>query len=79
MVCASTRGDYGTGDWSVSTPKLVGGHCYEVVAVNAQTRRVTLRNPWGVDGGTGSGDRDDGIVTVTFQQFRGSFATVGIS
>jgi hypothetical protein len=80
VVCAGTRQeDYGPYAWDVSTPKLIGAHCYEVIAVNVQAKTVTLRNPWGVDGGCGSGDPDDGIVTITWDQFQGSIDTVGIS
>jgi hypothetical protein len=79
VVCASTRqGDYGPWAWDVSTPKLIGSHCYEVISVNVQAKTVTLRNPWGVDGGTASGDPNDGIVTITWSQFHGSIDTVGI-
>jgi Calpain family cysteine protease/RTX calcium-binding nonapeptide repeat (4 copies) len=80
VVCAGTRqGDYGPWAWDVSTPKVIGSHCYEVVSVNVQAKTITLRNPWGVDGGSGSGDPTDGLVTVTWDQFHGSFDTVGIS
>jgi hypothetical protein len=79
VVCASTRqGDYGPYAWDVSTPKLIGSHCYEVVSVNVHSGLITVRNPWGVDGGTSSGDPNDGLVTVTWSQFHGSFDTVGI-
>src|SRR5262245_28881285 len=80
VVCAGTRqGDYGPWAWDVNTPKLVGAHCYEVWAINSQARTVTLRNPWGYDGGSGSGNPDDGVITITWDQFHGSFDTVGIS
>jgi len=80
VVCAGTRqGDYGPWAWDVSTPKVIGSHCYEVVSINVQAKTITLRNPWGVDGGSGSGNPDDGIVTITWDQFHGSFDTVGIS
>jgi hypothetical protein len=87
LVTAGTRqGNFGDGNilGNVSTPRLVGAHCYHVINVDFSTGLVTLRNPWGMDvdmstGGTPSGDNSDGIVNVTVDQFMDSFDTVGIS
>ena len=34
---------------------------------------ITLRNPWGVDGGGNNDGSDDGYVTFTASQFTGYF------
>jgi len=87
LVCAGTRpGDYGSNNFfgDVTTPKLVGdgSHVYAVTAVNLNTGMVTLYNPWGTDvltdskGNVVSGQvsgANDGVVTITFDQFYGSF------
>jgi hypothetical protein len=87
LVTAGTRqGDFGSGNilGEVGTPKLVGSHCYQVINVNLNTKKVTLRNPWGSDvnmsdGGVPSGDNSDGIVVISLAQFMDSMDTVGIS
>jgi hypothetical protein len=96
LVCASTRfGDYGTYNLlgSVTTPKLVGQHCYTVTNVSFAAQTVTLYNPWGRDGGAylpvlgadgathwiPSDGVDDGFVTVSFDEFIGSFQGVYVS
>ena len=95
IVCVGTRpGNYGTWNiaGSVTTPKLVGEHAYAVVSVNMDTHRIVLRNPWGVDGGKYHYEMvngaltqlpadgvDDGLVTITFDDFFGSFHHLSIS
>jgi hypothetical protein len=85
LVCAGTRpGDYGTFNvgGSVTTPKLVSSHVYAVTAVNLNAGTITLYNPWGIDVPTDSkgnvlsgqiSGTNDGVVTLTFDQFYGSF------
>jgi Ca2+-binding RTX toxin-like protein len=82
LVCACTRqGDYGT--WniggSVTTGKLVGAHCYAVESINLATGQIVLRNPWGTDGGPNPVGANDGLVTLTFDEFYGSFSNYAIS
>lgn len=82
LVCACTRqGDYGS--WnaggSVSSPLLVGAHCYEVVDINTDTQKVILRNPWGVDGGDTISGADDGLVTISFTTFYNSIWSCAVS
>ena len=80
LVCAGSRyGDYGDLGSTVSTPKLVGSHCYHVLNVDFNTGKVTLRNPWGSDGWNCYDGNNDGIVKITLNQFMDSFDTVGIS
>jgi hypothetical protein len=81
LVCACTRqGNYNTYNilGSVSTSKLVGHHCYAVDSVDFVNHQITLRNPWGVDGGSGSGI-NDGLVTISFQQFYNSMWSYAVS
>ena len=95
IVCCGMRpGNYGTWNiaGSVTTPKLVGEHAYAVVSVNMQTHKIVLRNTWGVDGGKYHGESvngkwtqvpadgvDDGLVTINFDDFYGSFHHLSIS
>jgi calpain family cysteine protease/hemolysin type calcium-binding protein len=95
IVCVGTRpGNYGTWDigGSVTTSKLVGGHAYAVVSVNMVHHQIVLRNPWGVDGGkyhnawvdgkwtkVPADGVDDGLVTINFDDFYGSFHHLSIS
>jgi hypothetical protein len=51
-------------------------HLYSVVSVNLATDRITLRNPWGTDGGGNSDGSNDGYVTVTASQFHGYFTGI---
>ncbi len=95
VCAGTRPGDYGSNNFfgDVTTKKLVGdgGHVYSVLAVQftggvyGSLGTVTLYNPWGHDvasGGTASGpgnEESDGIVTVTFDQFYGSFEYIGVS
>jgi hypothetical protein len=51
---------------------LVGNHCFEVLSVDEDaTGRLTMtvRNPWGRDGGAGdASDPSDGVITVSAAQ-----------
>ncbi len=70
LVTAST---WTTPGRNVATSLLVRKHNYTVVGVDRAARRLVLRNPWGYDGGeTTSGNPSDGIITVTWAQFKGS-------
>ncbi len=79
-VVAATRGKGGT-DWGggVTTDLLVGAHCYTVLQIgyNATHRQweVELRNPWGVDNEGNHatfGDPNDGVIVVSWNDFRHS-------
>jgi hypothetical protein len=58
---------------------IITDHSYTVLAVEPRFNGVwldyvvTLRNPWGYDGGTASGDANDGIVTLWWSDFASSF------
>lgn len=60
---------------------LPTGHIYAVEGYDPQTRTITLRNPWGRserkngDGTTKDGT-DDGVFTVTVEEFNQMFTTV---
>ncbi len=50
-----------------SHPKMINAHNYQIVAIST-TGTVTMRNPWGRDGGTIEG-ANDGLVTLTALEF----------
>lgn len=78
LVLATTRvGNYGDGNYGgdVSTAKLIGEHVYSIESINMNARTITMRNPWGHDVGADgipTGDPDDALVTITFDQFYAS-------
>jgi Ca2+-binding RTX toxin-like protein len=49
-------------------PKMISAHCYQITAIGTDGT-VTLRNPWGRDGGRTIENADDGIVTLTALEF----------
>jgi len=53
------------------SPYLVANHAYTVLRVDAQDR-IVLRNPWGVDGARASGSASDGLVYLTWAEFKAS-------
>src|SRR5262249_14370774 len=63
----------------VTTPLLKDTHCYAILGAtrNAQTRQyeVALFNPWGhdTDNAAHTGDPSDGIILVSWNEFRHSF------
>lgn len=58
----------------LATHKVVSSHCYTVMSVDLAAATITVRNPWGIDGGTTTtGDPNDGLITMTWDEFRGSF------
>ena len=71
-----------TGRIGSDTSLIVGGHAYSVT--NAYTngqgqQRVVVRNPWGVDGRTASGNASDGFIDLSFDEFRSSFFGVSFA
>jgi hypothetical protein len=72
---------------------LIFSHAYTVVDVNAQTRTVTLRNPWGLDSlpqylaalapgarpAFTQGNANDGVVSLNWAQFEQAFATYAVA
>lgn len=59
-----------------STTLVIRDHNYTVVGVNRTARTITLRNPWGFDmddRGTSVGNNLDGLVTLSWTDFKGSF------
>ena len=44
---------------------LVGSHYYSAVSVDEQAGTLVVRNPWGVDGGTGNDGSNDGLITLS--------------
>lgn len=75
----------GTHD-TLTTSSLVSNHAYTVVGaigfkndfLHIDTRMVMLRNPWGYDGGTGSGDIDDGYLLLSWSVFQKSMKYLAI-
>lgn len=64
-----------------STSFIVGGHAYSLT--NAYTdgsgqQRITVRNPWGVDGISLNGS-DDGFVDLSFSEFSSSFDSIAFA
>ena len=51
---------------------LAENHMYTLVAVQSDTNgdltQIVVRNPWGFDGQSGSGDPDDGLITVSINE-----------
>lgn len=68
-----------------STTKLVTNHSYTVIAAFGfetpfiDSRFVVVRNPWGVDGGSGSGNVNDGYITLTWKEFQSSMRYLSIA
>jgi Ca2+-binding RTX toxin-like protein len=62
----------------LTSDQLVEWHTYTVIRTRvdeAGNRFVMLRNPWGYDGGDSvTGDPDDGLVEISWADFRGSFS-----
>jgi hypothetical protein len=72
---------------------LLFGHAYTVLDADVQTRTVTLRNPWGIDGQASAlaalspsvrtlftmGNDSDGVVRVSWDVFERAFATYAVS
>lgn len=69
---AVTIGFVGEKKAGVGGAQLIMGHMYTVISVSRNSAgtvtRITLRNPWGVDGAGDDGNPSDGLVTVTPDQ-----------
>lgn len=67
----------GTGSSPVHST-LANNHCYTVVRLEYVALYgqyvVTLRNPWGYDGGTSSSGADDGILQILWSDFARSMS-----
>jgi Ca2+-binding RTX toxin-like protein len=48
---------------------LATPHAYTVVAISADLKTVTLRNPWGVDDDGFKSGPDDGYITISVDEF----------
>jgi hypothetical protein len=63
--------------------RLEDGHCYTVLRVFRDAASgefcVTLRNPWGTDGGAGGDAADDGLVTLPWTTLAAANATFAMS
>ena len=59
-----------------TTTLIVGSHAYSIAKIetdaNGTPATVTLRNPWGRDGGTGNDGSNDGYITVSTRDAFGS-------
>ena len=65
------------------TNQVYANHSYTVMSVTNLngTWCITLRNPWGYDGGNTWGDPDDGVISMTWNSFQGynDFDRISIS
>ena len=60
---------------SGNTAYIVNYHAYSVTNAYVNGRgeqRVVVRNPWGLDGLTASGNASDGFIDLSFSEFRAS-------
>jgi Ca2+-binding RTX toxin-like protein len=74
---------------TLATTKLVNWHCYNVVSISRSVSwvgliptyqyTVTVRNPWGYDGGSGSGNTSDALITLSWAQFAGSISGYAVN
>jgi len=64
-----------TGRLGANSTYIVGGHAYSVTNayVSNGQQRITVRNPWGRDGLTPSGDANDGFIDMSFSEFVSNF------
>ncbi|MBN3907588.1 MAG: hypothetical protein HWQ35_13820 [Nostoc sp. NMS1] len=65
-----------------NTSYIVGGHAYAVTNAYVSTsgeQRITVRNPWGIDGLSPNGDANDGFVDLSFSEFRSSFDSIAFA
>jgi Ca2+-binding RTX toxin-like protein len=51
-------------------------HAYTVIAISADNKSITLRNPWGTDGPGTHDIVDDGYITISMTQFDDDFAAI---
>ena len=65
-----------------NTQYIVDRHAYSVTNAYVNSRgeqRVVVRNPWGLDGLTASGNANDGFIDLSFTEFRNSMFGVSIA
>jgi Ca2+-binding RTX toxin-like protein len=69
------------GNHGGETSLIANDHAYTVLQVYSLGGYwwVTLRNPWGVDGGSGYGDTGDGIIGMSWADFVNTFEVLCIS
>ena len=83
LVCVGSRQvDFGgilPGVVSVSSPYICGSHVYSVVSVNMVNQTITLRNPWGVDGGSQIDGANDALVWVPWAHIKASMNYLAIA
>jgi hypothetical protein len=76
VVAASPDG----GGWFGDPPpdkEVVNNHVYSVESVSSDGKTITLVNPWGPTGGTGSdGNTKPGTITMSAEEFYANFDTV---
>lgn len=92
-ACAGARqgdfGDFLPGVISVASPKICGSHIYSFVSVDKASKTLVLRNPWGTDVSKDKNGKilhnmtvsgaNDGLITLTYQEFVESFAMMSVS
>ncbi|MCF4120349.1 C2 family cysteine protease [Antribacter sp. KLBMP9083] len=76
VVASSKDGGGWFGD-GPSDDEVVANHVYVVDGVSADGKTITLINPWGPSGGTGSdGNTKPGTITMTADEFYENFGSV---
>ncbi|WP_164545079.1 C2 family cysteine protease [Antribacter gilvus] len=76
VVVSSKDGGGWFGD-APSDKEVVANHVYTVQDVSADGKTITLINPWGPGGGTGSdGETKPGTITMSADEFYDSFGSV---
>lgn len=75
VVAGIGRGPFGT-------DVIPDGHAYTVTAYDPETGLITVRNPWGRgepvgEDGQALDGNDDGYFTLTLEEFRDLFTTIG--
>ncbi len=68
----------------VSEKDFVPGHAYTVTGIDSESKRISLRNPWGRmeptdQKGSPKDGRDDGKFTITFKEFQANFKSLAQS
>lgn len=63
-----------------NTTYIVGGHAYTLTNayVSNGQQRITVRNPWGVDGRTQQG-ANDGFIDLSFSEFQSNFDSIAFA
>jgi hypothetical protein len=51
-------------------------HAYTVIAISADNKTITLRNPWATDGPGTHDAVNDGYITMSMTQFDDDFAVI---